>query len=288
MSQRSSRVPESVRAAPIDWPPQNGSYQLGDLIGPVAICVLTSEKLVPRLASVEGVAIVGSVQTANVGLEAIIVNTITNRYLRFLIVCGKESKLFRPGQSLVALYENGVNEQHVIIGAEGYEPQLAGISAAAIARFREQLALVDLRDVEDLAVITDEVQRSQSRDPGPADGDIAASRAPTKRIKPGGKRQPLAYDPKGYFVISVDHEIGEITIIHFGRDHLPAHEMHGRTAEPMLLGLLRERLVTQLSHAGYLGRELTKAETALRFGLVYTQDRPLHRGPDGGSGSTRR
>ncbi|HZY94488.1 MAG TPA: hypothetical protein VFE98_06465 [Candidatus Bathyarchaeia archaeon] len=43
----------------------------------------------------------------------------------------------------------------------------------------------------------------------------------------------------------------------------------------MLLGLLREGLVTQLSHAGYLGEELSKAQTALQFKLRYDQDRPL-------------
>jgi hypothetical protein len=43
----------------------------------------------------------------------------------------------------------------------------------------------------------------------------------------------------------------------------------------MLLGLLREGLITQLSHAGYLGEELAKAEAALRFDLRYDQDRPL-------------
>ena len=43
----------------------------------------------------------------------------------------------------------------------------------------------------------------------------------------------------------------------------------------MLLGLLRDGLVTQLSHAGYLGEELAKARTALQFGLRYDQDRLL-------------
>ena len=43
----------------------------------------------------------------------------------------------------------------------------------------------------------------------------------------------------------------------------------------MLLGLLRDGLVTQLSHAGYLGEELAKAQTALQFDLRYDQDRPL-------------
>ena len=43
----------------------------------------------------------------------------------------------------------------------------------------------------------------------------------------------------------------------------------------MLLGFIREGLVSELTHAGYLGAELAKAETALRLGLHYEQDRPL-------------
>src|SRR5207245_2601021 len=44
-----------------------------------------------------------------------------------------------------------------------------------------------------------------------------------------------------------------------------------------LLGLIREGLVSQLSHAEYLGGELAKAEAALRLGVRvrYEQDRPL-------------
>ncbi|HRW83197.1 MAG TPA: DUF4346 domain-containing protein, partial [Methanothrix sp.] len=34
-------------------------------------------------------------------------------------------------------------------------------------------------------------------------------------------------------------------------------------------------LVTRLDHAGYLGRELERAETALLLGRSYSQDEPL-------------
>src|SRR4029077_8005287 len=106
------------------------------------------------------------------------------------------------------------------------------------------------------------------------------SAAPRKQeefvlIRPGGQREPLIYDPKGYFVISLDPEQKEIILRHYLPDHTPAHEMRGRGATSMLLGLLRDGLVTQLSHAGYLGEELAKAQTALQFGLRYDQDRPL-------------
>src|SRR5205807_1987707 len=124
------------------------------------------------------------------------------------------------------------------------------------------------------------VKSLSARDPGPFKTDktstsrIAAREAFTS-IRPGGQREPPIYDPKGYFVISIDPDQKEIILRHYLPDHTPAHEMRGRGATSMLLGLLRDGLITQLSHAGYLGEELAKAQTALQFGLRYDQDRPL-------------
>src|SRR5437870_4579592 len=124
------------------------------------------------------------------------------------------------------------------------------------------------------------VKSLSARNPGP----FKTEKPPTSRIivaeafasiRPGGQREPLIYDPKGYFVISIDPDQKEIILRHYLPDHTPAHQMHGRGATSMLLGLLRDGLVTQLSHAGYLGEELAKAQTALQFGLRYDQDRPL-------------
>src|SRR5207253_10402401 len=79
----------------------------------------------------------------------------------------------------------------------------------------------------------------------------------------------------GYFVISVDHDQKEIILRHYLPERPHPHELRGRGATSILLGLLRDGLITQLSHAGYLGEELAKAQTALQFGLRYDQDRPL-------------
>src|SRR5437899_2437649 len=75
-------------------------------------------------------------------------------------------------------------------------------------------------------------------------------------IRPGGQREPLLYDPKGYFVISIDPEQKEIILRHYLPNHTPAHEMRGRGATSMLLGLLRDGLVTQLSHERNPARRL--------------------------------
>jgi tetrahydromethanopterin S-methyltransferase subunit A len=265
------------------WPVIAGGYQVGDPQAPVAVCALTSEDLIAPLVGHAGVAIAGKVYTANLGIERIVVNVTANPAIRFLLLCGKDSPIFHPGQSLVALAESGLDEQRQIIGALGYEPFLRTVDAEAVARFRRQVEVVDWTGEEDLTTLEEGIAGLAARSPGRfaaggASAGVASMPSFEERftpIRPGGQREPLQYDPKGYFVITLDREREEITLRHYLPDHTPAHEMHGRTAGPMLLGLLREGLVSQLSHAGYLGEELAKAQAALRLGLRYDQDRPL-------------
>ncbi len=266
------------------WPVLAGSYQVGDPQAPVAICALTSEKLIDPLARLPGVAIAGKVYTANLGIEHIIVNVAANPAIRFLLICGKDSPLFRPGQSLVALAEKGIDEQSQIVGALGYDPVLPTLSTAQVNSFRRQVEVINWTDEDDLNALQRCIDGLVARNPGV----FAAGEEPTGMsapipseadrftpILPGGKREPLQYDPKGYFVITVDREEEQIVLRHYLTDHTPAHEMRGRVAGSMFLGLVREGLVTQLSHAGYLGEELAKAQIALQLGLRYDQDRPL-------------
>ncbi len=270
------------------WPPIDGAYLVGDPASPIAVCTLTSTELLQPLAKVPGVAIVGQLYTANIGIEHVVCNVIANPAIRFLLLCGKESRLFLPGQSLRSLLENGVDGAGMIVNAPGYEPVLRNLSRGQIDRFRRQVNLVDWSEERDVAVLAEHIQALAARRPAPfsseliaaSPGEASDSRQPAfQRILPGGRREPLSYDPTGYFVISLDRAEGLIIVRHYLPGHIPAHEMRGRTAESLLLGLLRENLISQLSHAGYLGMELAKAESALRLGtsVHYEQDRPLRR-----------
>src|SRR2546427_1448888 len=257
-----------------------GTYQVGDPNGPVAVCALTSEKLVSPLVGVQGVAIAGIVYTANLGITRIIVNITSNPAIRFLLICGKDSALFRPGQSLVALSEHGVDGQRRIVQAAGYDPVLPSIHPEQVAQFLKQVEVLHWTGEEDVGLLQERIKSLTVRNPGMFVTDqtkAAASKSQEEfvSIRPGGQREPLIYDPKGYFVITIEPEPKEILLRHYLPDHTPAHEMRGRGATSMLLGLLRDGLVTQLSHAGYLGEELAKAQVALQFGLRYDQDRPL-------------
>jgi len=273
------------------WPAVVGAYAVGDPKAPVAICTLTSNDLMQPLATLPGVAIAGRVYTPNLGIEKIIVNVTSNPAIRFLLLCGAESPVFHPAQALRALIAQGVTEERRIIGAEGHLPVLSNVPLARIERFRQQVELVDRTGETKVATIGAEAAALADRSPGPfpdargdpplgptspaAMGDEITPAQDFVPIRPGGKRQPLLYDPKGFFVVTLDRATGDIIVRHYQPDNTPAHEMRGRSAEPMLLGLLRAGLVSQLSHAGYLGAELAKAEAALRLGARYEQDQVL-------------
>jgi tetrahydromethanopterin S-methyltransferase subunit A len=264
------------------WPVVEGSYMIGDPMAPVAVCTLTSDELVKPLATIPGVAIAGEVQTANAGIERIILNVTANSSIRFFLLCGKDSRLFRQGQSLRALIEHSVDAEKRIVGAQGYEPVLRNLPLPRIETFRRQIELVDWSGERDVQALRERIQSLAARTPGRFmlhwdNSEETMDQPQFTVIRPGGQREPLIYDPTGYFVITLDRPTGVIVLRHYLPDHAPAHEMRGRSAESMLLGLLREGLVSQLSHAGYLGIELAKAEAALRLGtnVRYEQDRPL-------------
>jgi tetrahydromethanopterin S-methyltransferase subunit A len=219
-------------------------------------------------------------------VEKIILNVTANPRIRFLLLCGRDSPLFHPGQTLQALLANGTDRDRRVIGATGYIPVLQGVSTERIERFRRQVELVDQIGITEVTALAERARALADRSPGSCTDLLETPAAPAalsptfQPIRPGGRREPLAYDPKGYFVIVVDRSARDIVVRHYLVDNTPAHELRGHSRESILLGLLREGLVSQLSHAGYLGGELAKAEAALQLGLVYEQDQRLRRSED--------
>lgn len=265
------------------WPVRAGGYVVGDPAASVAVCTLSDTALADQAAALPGVAIAGRLHTANLGIERIIANVTANPAIRFMLLCGRDSPVFQPGDALLALAANGTDPQRTIRGTAGYMPRLAGASLAAVETFRSQVEMADHRGETSLGKLRALVAELAARDPGPftepgpaAGTGEAAEAGGFTEIRPGGRsRDPLGYDPAGYFVISLDRREAKIVAEHYRTDHAPAHLIRGTSAEAMLAGLLREDLISQPSHAGYLGAELAKAETAMRLGLRYEQDKPL-------------
>jgi tetrahydromethanopterin S-methyltransferase subunit A len=120
------------------WPIVKGDYTVGNPKSRIAVVTLASQ-----INPSPEAAIWGSSKTENLGVEKIIVNIISNSNIRYILVCGTESRGHLAGQSLLAIHANGIDEKGRIIGSEGAIPFIENISREAVKRFQQQVVLLD-------------------------------------------------------------------------------------------------------------------------------------------------
>ena len=141
-----------LKVKPSDgYPPEEGRYVRGNDYSPVAVCVIldTFDFAIPVelnelvMTGVDsGAALSGLLQTENIGLEKMVCNVVANPNIRYIVLCGRESPGHLPGESLLALKENGVTDTKQIIGSAAPTPYLHNIPMELIERFRNQIASI--------------------------------------------------------------------------------------------------------------------------------------------------
>jgi tetrahydromethanopterin S-methyltransferase subunit A len=139
---------------PDDYPPEEGRYVRGNDYSPVAVCTILDTfdfKIPPELNDLvmagidSGAALSGMLQTENIGLEKMVCNIVANPNIRYIVLCGRESVGHLPGESLLALKENGTDQGKRIIGTEAPTPYLHNIPPELTERFRNQtVSIVNL------------------------------------------------------------------------------------------------------------------------------------------------
>ena len=138
---------------PSGYPPEEGCYLRGNDNSPVAVIVILKWKreetpesieLLVRTALENGAALSGTLQTENVGLEKVICNVIANPNIRYIIVCGPESPGHFVGETINALYKNGLDKDKRIIGTEAPAPLIFNIPTEWVDRFVKQTKMIDL------------------------------------------------------------------------------------------------------------------------------------------------
>ncbi|MAG61882.1 hypothetical protein CMI43_03670 [Candidatus Pacearchaeota archaeon] len=95
-----------------------------------------------------------------------------------------------------------------------------------------------------------------------------------EEIDATGLERPWRLDPKGYFLIRINEELGKLEAAFCDlKENKVRKVIRGDTPIEVYTAILREELVTMLDHAADIGVELQKAYIALSEGKKYTQDK---------------
>lgn len=257
------------------WPPLPGDYHVLQYGAPVAVCTLNSEALTARLweRAPQGMGIVGTLHTENLGIERIIQNTLQNPNLRFLLLCGEDTRQaigHLPGQSLQSLFQNGIDENGRIIGARGKRPLLKNVTRNQVEAFVRQVELVPLLGEYREEPILARLRECVARDPGPfAGAPVSSGVAHIQASEPSC----LVLDPAGFFVVYPDLRRKQLMVEHYTNAGVLSCVLTGQSPAALVSEVIERGLISRLDHAAYLGRELWRAERSLATGEPYVQDR---------------
>ncbi|MCX7885720.1 MAG: DUF4346 domain-containing protein [Verrucomicrobiae bacterium] len=255
------------------WPPVAGEYHafcVGDSC-PVAVSTLASPELAEALARrrPRALCIVGKTETENIGIDKLIKNTITNRTIRYLVLAGREPQGHATGGTLLALAANGVDDSMRVIGSPGKRPVLRNVTRDEVEQFRRHVQVVNMIGCEDVEQIEARVNQLAATPAAPMPPPAKLGQVTVIRAEPPHR---VEMDKAGYFVILPNAERKLIVVEHYAYDNRLLRVIEGRDARSIYSAIIQNGWVTQLSHAAYLGKELARAEAALRRGEKYTQD----------------
>jgi len=161
------------------WPIFSSGIDVGKKESNVAICTLTSNMKFPM----DDIAVVGMMKTENLGIERMIQNVLSNTYIRYIVLCGSESKGHMAGDSLIKLWKNGIDDKGKIIDSSVPMAYIQHLDKKMVDRFRKQVEIVDMINTKD----TEEVLKKTNS---------------LKKKKPFGEAIDISGQVKREFLIS--------------------------------------------------------------------------------------
>lgn len=284
-----------IKVSTNSWPQVEGEYTVLDKSASVAVSTLSSIKLEEKLAKLkpEGLCIVGKTETENIGIDKIIKNIVSNPSIISMIVAGKDTEGHKSGKTLLALWENGVDKDMRVIGSEGRRPILKNVSRADVDTFRKQIRIENMigcEDTKSLANKISELSRQAAVQPAVSGCGCNSSCCDTTTIsmpaviiaKPSAavptvkakkySKSSIKLDKAGYFVILPQKDKANILVEHYSYDNKLIRKIEGKNSRDIYLTIISNNWVTELGHASYLGKELSRAELSIKKGYKFVQD----------------
>lgn len=248
------------------------AVHLGAPRGWVALCTLAERDLPARLALAArpAIALIGPVFTLPRGLVRLVANLAALPAIRNLLLCGRDPRGVPAREAIRRIWEAGLTPAGYLPGLP-VVPPLRNLDRRSLALVRARVRLTDLGPTRRVDRI---LRAAQSIPRGRGKERRRLPRSLTIRT-PAVAPQEHGLDPTGYFVILAPTPDRRICCEHYRRDGTLTRRFLGADAAGLCRAILERRLAGTAEHAAYLGRELQKAEDALRAGLPYSQDDPL-------------
>jgi len=129
---------------------------ISNLDSPIVIATLwTPKEVIEKMVPAESYSLMGQFYTKK-GINYIVRNILANPFITKIYLVG--SDLMESGEAFIKFLENGVDEDYKIIGDETATIEQQ-ISKEAIAKFRENIEVVDLRGAENLKKIAETIAK---------------------------------------------------------------------------------------------------------------------------------
>ena len=256
-----------------NWPAQPGDYRVLNVTKSIALALLQGVDIdEPSLAMLfSKIAIAGSITTENLGVEHLVKNVIANPYLRHLVLWGDDIAGHLPGDALLSLSDMGLDKAKRIIGARGARPVLKNLTESEVSHFRKQIKLNGLIGRRDISELANQLELLDKQAAQPYEAGLKVDLVEIKRAEPAKR---LKLDPAGYFVImAMKGKEYSLLVEHYSNDGKLLNIIEGKDAASICDTLIEKKLVSQMDHAAYLGRQLVKAELSLLSDLKYIQDK---------------
>ena len=256
-----------------NWPPQPGDYSVFNAAKSTALALLQGIQAdgVDLTVFHSKIAISGRITTENLGVEHLVKNVIANPHLRHLILWGNDIGGHLPGDALLSLIGNGFDKAKRIIGAHGARPVLKNLTESEVSHFRRQIQIIDLIGERNLSELAKQVELLNKQEVQPYEAGLKVDLVEILRAKPARR---VKLDPAGYFVImAMKGKENPLLIEHYSNDGTLRNMIEGKDSASICATLIEMKLISQLDHAAYLGRELAKAELSIISDSKYTQDR---------------
>lgn len=111
----------------------------------IAICTLSSISLLKDIMHsdiIKEIAIAGRLFSENKGIDSLVRSVISNEKIDMIILCGTDTMGHKPGDSLLCLYKNGIDDNHRIIGSQSPHPILT-VTKKEVSKFQGQVKIIN-------------------------------------------------------------------------------------------------------------------------------------------------